>query len=506
MTQAPHGTNCLLEVRDIRKRFGAVVALDGVDFSVQPGEIHALIGQNGAGKSTLMKILAGVYAPDSGEIWIEERAVQFSHPRDALRLGIGTVYQDLSLVPKLSVTDNIFLGREAGGFIIDQTAMTAQADALLASLGVINIDVTGRADSLPLAQQQLVEITKVLSHEPRILILDEPTAALADDETRLLFNLLDGLRARGIAIIFISHRFQEILQHCDRATVLRNGRVVGTLPLQGVSEEHLVEMTIGARSEAFFHSGSARRGGDIVLEVENLRVGRAVNGVSFALRSGEIVGVTGLLGAGQNELARALFGSLPEVSGLIRRNGQPVMIASPKTAIRLGIGLLTEHRKTEGLVLDMSVKDNITLPSLSLFRRVGTLLNSRQQRQTAAQWSDRLRVKTPSVETSVNSLSGGNQQKVILAKWLLRDLDILIFISPTQGIDVGAKSEIYQQLSDLADAGKAIVVVSEDLLEILGVSDRIFVMRQGRLTHTLDRGDADEEQLLLMIQGASHDA
>lgn len=499
--------NTILEMQGISKHFGSLAALDGVDFSVRQGEIHALIGQNGAGKSTLMKILAGVYSPDAGQVRIDGQPVQFAHPRDALRLGIGTVYQDLSLVPKLSVADNIFLGREIGGFLLDHRASIRQSAELLSSLGVTQIDVMRRVGTLSVAQQQLVEIAKVLAYNPRILVLDEPTAALAEDETALLFHILDTLRVRGIAIIFISHRFKEILDHCDRATVLRNGRLVKTLPMQGVSEETLVELTIGERTESFFHRERAHRQvGEVVLSVEELSVGRVVRNVSFALRRGEIVGMTGLLGAGQNEIGRALFGAIPEVSGLIKRNGQPVLIASPKSAIRLGIGLLTDHRKTEGLVLDMSVKDNITLPSLSRFRRAGALLDRVAQRRVAEHYTQMLRVKTASVETPIGTLSGGNQQKVILGKWLLRDLDILIFVSPTQGIDVGAKAEIYAQLGDLANQGKTILVISEDLLEILGISDRILVMYQGRLIADLPREGASEDQLLTLIQGTTDDA
>jgi ribose transport system ATP-binding protein len=497
----------ILEMVGITKRFPGLTALDHVDFSVRGGEIHALLGQNGAGKSTLMKVLAGVYPVEEGDIRIEGRPVHFAHPRDALREGIGIVYQDLSLVPKLSVADNIFLGREVGnGVFIDERAILQRSRDILSDLGVHNIDERAQVGDLPLAQQQLIEIAKVLSYNPRILVLDEPTAALAEDETALLFRILYGLRERGIAIIYISHRFKEILQHCDRATVLRNGKLIKTVDVRGVSEEALIELTIGERVEAFFHQeSSSQRAGEVTLDVENLSVGRAVRGVTFQIRRGEIIGVTGLLGAGQNELARALFGTMPEVSGVIRRNGKAVLITSPKMAIRLGIGLLTEQRKTEGLVLDMSVKDNISLPSIRSFLRARLFVDNRRERKAAQKLSDQLSIKTPSIETKANTLSGGNQQKVILAKWLLRDLDILIFIAPTQGIDVGAKAEIYQQLRELARQGKSIVVVSEDLIEILGVADRIFVMYKGQLACTFSHADVDEERLLSAIQGNVRD-
>ncbi len=514
METAAVATAPILEMRGISKTFPGLTALRGVDFSVRPGEIHALIGQNGAGKSTLMKILAGVYPVVAGELLIDGRSVTFRHPRDSLRMGVGTVYQDLSLVPHLSVADNIFLGREAGnGFVIDESTTIQQASDLLQSLGVKAIDVRLPVSRLPLAQQQLVEIAKVLSHQPRILILDEPTAALAEEETALLFGLLKGLREKGIAIIFVSHRFKEVLEHCDRATVLRNGSLIKTLDLGGVTEDELIELTIGSHIEDFFHRQSpqdagprsAKESSDLALEVRNLSIGQIVRDVSFELRRGEVVGITGLLGAGQNEVARALFGIQDGVSGGIWRNGKPIEIASPRQAIRNGIGLLTEHRKREGLILAMSVRENITLPSLPMFRQAAILIDNLRERQSAQTLIDQLSIKAPSANTLTNTLSGGNQQKVILAKWLLRALDIFIFISPTQGVDVGAKTEIYQQLSNLAHMGKSIVVVSEDLIEILGISDRILVMYRGQLIQTMPRAGVTEEQLLSATQGNTAD-
>lgn len=495
----------LLEMRGITKQFPGVTALAEVDFAVQAGEIHALIGQNGAGKSTLMKVLAGVYQPDAGDITIDGTAVRFSTPRAALQSGVGIVYQDLSLVPQLSAADNIFLGREAGGgILVDQTAIHTQAEGILRDLGVTGIDVRRRAAELPLAQQQLVEIAKVISHQPRILVLDEPTAALAEGETALLMTLLRGLKGRGIAIVYISHRFKEIMSLCDRATVLRNGRLVKTVDVATTHESELIELTIGERVDTFFQRGAGGASAAApALEVEHLSVGRTVRDVSFTLRRGEIVGMTGLLGAGQNELARALFGMALETSGTVRCGGKMARLYSPKAAIKHGIGLLTEQRKTEGLVLNMDVRANLTLPSLNRFGRWGIFVDNGRERAQAAATAEAMRVKTASMQTPVGTLSGGNQQKVILGKWLLRDLDILIFISPTQGIDVGAKAEIYAQLRQLAAAGKSILVVSEDLIEVLGISDRILVMYKGALLHTFERDTADEERLLAAIQGSA---
>ncbi len=504
----------ILEMRGITKRFPGVVALDRVDFSVRAGEMHSLIGQNGAGKSTLMNILSGVYAANEGEIWIGGQPVTITHPREALRLGIGTVYQELSLLPKMTVADNILLGREPGnGFVIDVKAVLEKAHAVLEQLGVRRIDIRARVGDLPLAQQQQVEIAKVLSHDPRIRVLDEPTASLADEETAHLFELLQGLKSQGIAIIFISHRFKEIIRYCDRGTILRNGRLVKTLPLAGIREEELAEEMIGQQLESFYRQDvRAEPRPDTqetapVLQVECLCAGRRVSDVSFALHAGEIVGITGLLGAGQNELVRALFGVQEGVTGTIRRDGRPVSIGSPAEAIALGICLLTENRKQEGLVLEMSVKENMTLPSLAMFERGPMVINQRREQRAAETFIDRLNIVVRSARSKMRTLSGGNQQKTILGRWLLRNLQVLMFIEPTRGIDVGAKAEIYQYLERLAGEGKSIIVVSPELPEILGISDRIFVMYRGRLSGIFDaQADLSEEALLAAVQGGNaHD-
>jgi ABC-type sugar transport system ATPase subunit len=496
----------ILEMRGITKRFPGVLALDGVDFSARRGEIHSLVGQNGAGKSTLMNILSGVYGADEGQIRIDGQPVSFHHPREALRQGIGTVYQELSLVPLMSVADNIFLGREAGSAItIDEKSVVAKARDVLDRLGAQHIDVTVPVGELPLAQQQLVEIAKVLSYEPRILVLDEPTAPLVQEDTDRLFEILKGLKARGIAIIFISHRFKEIIQHCDRGTILRNGRMIRTVGLRGVTEEELAESMIGQQVETFYRHDEhvARPEGETVLAVEELAIGRKIRDVNFEIRRGEIVGMTGLLGAGQNEVARALFGVQDGVSGVIRRNGRPVFLGSPRDAIKNGICLLTENRKREGLFMEMSVKENMTLPSLGRFLRALLFVDRADERKAAGDYIKKMNIVVRSQGAKVRTLSGGNQQKAILARWLMRDLEVLIFIEPTRGIDVGAKAEIYADLDRLAKEGKSILVVSTDLTEVIGISDRILVMYNGRLTRVFDRDQTTEETLLAAIQGGT---
>jgi ribose transport system ATP-binding protein len=496
----------ILEMRHITKRFPGVLALDDVDFSANRGEIHSVIGQNGAGKSTLMKILAGDYAPTNGEILIDGVTVSFSNQREARARGIAIVYQELSLLPNLTVAENIFLGKEPGGFVIDETEVHAEAKQVLDQLG-INIDVDQRLEELPLAQQQLVEIAKALSFKPQILILDEPTAALAPRDAEHLFAILARLKQQDIAIIYISHRLKEILEHCDRGTILRNGKVVKVQVIEpNTTEEDLIEPMIGQELESFYRQVDGAKEGeahDVLLEAENLVVGDRVKGVDFALRSGEILGITGLLGAGQNELARALFGLLPH-EGTVRRHGRAIRLASPQEAIAHGICLLTENRKEEGLFLDMSVKENITMPSLPRFKRslVFPFIANRAERRAARDFIDRVNVILSTPDARVRTLSGGNQQKAILARWLLRNLEVLVFVEPTRGIDVGAKAEIYRYLDLLATEGRGIIVISPELTEILGISDRILVMREGKLAREFAQHEATEEALLAAIQGA----
>lgn len=503
----PNEKHTILRMKRITKRFPGVIALDNVDFSVRRGEIHSLIGQNGAGKSTLMKILAGDYPPTAGETYLDDRLVSFGHPRDSRAEGISIVYQELSLLPNLSVADNIYLGREPGRrFVIDESAIMKNAAEVLGQLGIENIDLRQRASTLPLAQQQLVEIAKALSYRPEILILDEPTAALTHEDADRLFTILDRLKKQDIAIIYITHRFKEIFQICDRGTVLRNGKVVAVLNIEDTNEEELAEIMIGQEIETFYRQGDHRSEAaedDTLLRVENLSVPRKLNNVSFKVRRGEIVGITGLLGAGQNELARALFGVQEHVTGTIKRNEKIVTVDSPRSAIDLGICLLTENRKEEGLYLELSVTENITMPSLYRFinSKFLPLLSARREKNAARAFIEKVNVIVTSVEAKMRTLSGGNQQKAIIARWLMRDLEILVFIEPTRGIDVGAKVEVYRYLDALAEEGRGIIVISPELNEILGISDRILAMHDGELVSEFDRSEATEELLSAAIQG-----
>ncbi|HVP17416.1 MAG TPA: sugar ABC transporter ATP-binding protein [Spirochaetia bacterium] len=496
----------VLEMRGISKRFPGVLALDHADLSVRSGEIHSLIGQNGAGKSTMMKILSGMYAADAGTVTLEGKELSFRHPREALQKGIVTVYQELSLLPNLTVAENMFLGREPGSRLtVDDRAIRRRSKEIFEQLGIEDIDVDERISDLPLAQRQLVEIAKALSHDLKVLVLDEPTAPLTNEDTEHLFQILNRVRGTGASIIFITHRLREVLAFCDRGTILRNGRTVTTVDVAAVTENQLIEAMIGQEADAFYQASSHRGAISSVpaLEVRNLTVGTRVLDVSFQLYPGEIIGVTGLLGAGQNELLRCLFGVLPRSGGSVYRDGREILIHSPREAIDNGICLLTENRKEEGLIIDMSVKENITLPSLSSFRRGRflPLLNNRRERDSAVDFIRKVGITLRTPGSRMRTLSGGNQQKTIVARWLLSNLDVLLFIEPTRGIDVGAKAEIYRMLSALAAEGKAIMVVSTDHNEILGVSDRILVMYKGRLSRILSRSEAGEEQLLSEIQG-----
>jgi ribose transport system ATP-binding protein len=489
----------LLEMRGIRKVFPGVLALDDVRFDLDRGEVHALLGENGAGKSTLMKILSGACPRDAGDILIDGRPVTLGSPRDAQRIGISTIYQEFNLVPHLSAAENIFLGREpmvgksrGFGVVIDRRRLVANARMLLESLRT-SVDPEAQVRSLGVAEQQMVEIAKALSIRARILIMDEPTSALTASEIDQLFAAIRRFTADGGSVIYISHRLEELARVGHRATVLRDGRYIGTRPLPSPIPE-LVRM-MANRDVSEHYPPPTRRPGAEILRVEGLARGTRLRDVSFSLHRGEVLGVAGLLGAGRTELARVIAGAdLPD-AGRITINGATVRLRSPRDAIKAGIGLVPEDRKQQGLVLPQSVAANLSLPQLPRLGRAGTVSRTRE-RALARHWTSELRIKTPGIDTRVLTLSGGNQQKVVLGKWLAVGADILIVDEPTRGIDVGAKMEIYTLLDGLAARGAGILMISSDLPEVMGMSDRILVMHQGRVRALFDARAATEEAVL----------
>jgi ribose transport system ATP-binding protein len=490
-------------MKGISKDYPGVNALINVDFVVMRGEIHGLVGQNGAGKSTLVKILAGDIRCDRGYIELAGEEVSISEPRDAIDYGVSIVYQDLSLLPNLSVADNIFLGREehkAG--VINEKSIIQRTRDFLELLGIVEFEPEELVEELNISQCQLVEIAKALSYESKILILDEPTSALTVDESERLFRIMKKLKDQGIAIIYISHKIREILDNCDRGTILKDGKVVGIVDINETTEDKIIEMMIGQSQEKFYYHKdvSKQHKKPSILEVEDLSVEDKFRHVTFSLKQGEIIGITGVLGSGIYELGRALFGIQKNVNGIIKIRNKPVKINSPTIAILNGLGLLSENRKDEGLFLDLNVLANISMPSLFRYRYpIVRLLNRGNEKKDVVEITKKVNVIMHSLGQKVVTLSGGNQQKVILARWLLRDLDILIFIEPTIGIDVGSKREIYKLLSELSRVGKGIVIISIDFMEILELSNRILVMREGELIKTYDDNKITEDELLQKI-------
>lgn len=485
----------LLRMEQINKRFPGVYALDHVDFDLYEGEVHVLLGENGAGKSTLMKILSGSLPKDDGRIVIQGQEIQHLTPERAQELGIGMVYQELSLIPSLSVAENIFLGQLPKTRLgtVDWPEIIRQAEKSLASLGV-SIDPHLEVRQLDVAEQQLTEIARVLTRQPKILLMDEPTSALSDTERGRLFEIIDRLRGRGVGIVYISHHLAEVPLIGQRVTVLRDGRVIGTLPVEEAEEDVLVHMMVGRQLAEQFPKATIQLG-ELALRVENFSVDGIIHNLSFELRRGEILGIFGLMGAGQIELARGLFGLLPHSSGHIYVNGQEVHIRHPSDAIKNGLGLLTRDRR-EGLVPMLSIPPNITLANLCQFP-VFRLLNLRSETETAAKYRRDLRIQTPSLDRAVLYLSGGNQQKVVLARWLCSASKILIFDEPTRGIDVGAKAEVFALMNRLTERGVGIIMISSEMLEILAMADRILVLKGGQFTAEYKANEATQEQLLL---------
>lgn len=476
---AVNATDSLLEMRGIEKSFPGVRALVGVDLQLAQGEVLALMGENGAGKSTLIKILGGAHRPDAGEIRINGQTVALRSPVEAMQAGVGVIYQEFNLIPVLSAWENIFLGRERTGWWVARSTERERTAELFERLNAsIPLDVP--VGQLSVAQQQLVEIAKALSQQVKLLVMDEPSAALTPQETESLFAIIADLKAQGIGIIYISHRLEEIERLADRVTVLRDGRHVGDRSIADVNRSELIELMVG-RSIAEEFPKVAATPGEVSLSVHGLTRRGVVDDVSFAVHRGEVLGLTGLVGAGRTELVRLIFGADTADAGEIRLGGQRLTIRQPADAIRAGICLLTEDRKHQGLVLPHSVQDNFGLPNLSRFSR-GGWLDQAQERDAFATYVDRLRIRIPHQQQPARHLSGGNQQKVVLAKWLQQNAEVLIFDEPTRGIDVGAKHEIYQLMNQLAAAGKSIVMISSELPEVIGMSDRILVMHEGRVS------------------------
>ena len=498
----------VLRMSGISKRFPGTAALTDVDIEIERPMIYGLVGQNGAGKSTLLKILAGEYRPSAGEIRIADETVDISSSRRAHELGIGIVYQELSLLPNLSVAHNISLGQEPmNGLRVDERRLLREARDALARIGASTINPNTKVGDLPLSERQLVEIAKVLTlRQPRILIFDEPTAALAQTDVQRLFRIMAALRDEGVTIMFVSHRYREVLQVCERITVLRNGRVVATLARDAATLERLVDLTLGQKADTIFerelHGGGA---GETLLELSGLNVGRRVQGVDLSLRRGEIVGVCGLLGSGQNEFARAVGGDARDVSGQVVVAGRPVQLRSPRQALRRGIALITENRQEEGLYPDMRVTANISVASLLkiVVSPLVPILSRKRERRLTRSAASSVGIAPNALGRLVRVLSGGNQQKALLARWLMRRCDVLVMIEPTRGVDVGAKLEIYHQIERLAHEGAGVLVVSTDIPEVMGLADRVLTLYEGRVTGEFDPRLVSEQQISLAMQGAS---
>ena len=486
----------ILTMTGINKSFPGVRALSDVSFEVRSGEVHALMGENGAGKSTLMKVLTGIYTKDSGTITWLGKEVEFHNPREAQQAGIVIVHQELNMMGHLTVAQNIFIGREPRkGPFIDDGAMNKAARSLFSQLG-IEIDPKETMSSLTVAKQQMCEIAKAISHDARLIVFDEPTAALTDAEIDQLFVIIRDLRERGYGIVYISHRMDEIKKITDRVSVMRDGQYIGTLVTDECTKEDIISMMVGrVIYEEPKTVSRCPEDAPVVLEVEHLNAGRMVQDVSFSLRRGEILGFAGLVGAGRTETMRALFGADPKQGGEIRINGKKVVINSPKDAVAAGLSYLSEDRKRFGVVLKKNLIENSTLATLKEYTR-GIFLNKPKEAAVTQKYVDLLKTKTPGIDQLVMNLSGGNQQKVVIAKWLVNDSQIMIFDEPTRGIDVGAKQEIYELMNRLAASGKSIIMISSELTEILRMSDRIIVMCEGKKTGEFDIAEATQEKIM----------
>jgi len=489
-----------LEFRKITKRFPGVLALDEVSFTVERGTCHALIGENGAGKSTLGKILAGVYTADSGQILLEGRAIAPASPLAARELGVAMVHQELAFCPNLSVAENLCLGdlpRRAG--FLDRAALRARARTMLATVGA-DLDPDTLIGTLSTGREQLVQIAAAVGTGAQIIVMDEPTSSLSAAETAELFRLIRTLKARGLTLIYVSHRMEELFALCDHITVLRDGRHIATEPIPATQPTRVVSQMIGRELRAHTPAHLARKLGPVRLDVKNLSSAGAFNEINLNVRAGEIVGIAGIMGAGRSELVQAIFGLDPAVSGHIWVDDQTLALGSIEHALAAGLGLVPEDRKRQGLILGLNCRENTALAALPLLTRLG-FVRRKAERALASKYAQRLRVKTPSLEALTAGLSGGNQQKIALAKWLARDCDVLLIDEPTRGVDVGAKAEIYQLLDELACEGKALLVVSSELPELIGLCRRIIVLRAGHIAGEVTRAAFSEATLMQLMAG-----
>ena len=492
-------SDVILRFDNISKTFPGVKALKNISFEIHRGDVHVLLGENGAGKSTLIKILTGVYqADEGGTIYLDGKPIEIHDTLQSRNHGIGTVFQENSLIPHLNVAENVFLTRElrGPGGIIDWGRTYEECERWIRELGVDHINPRTQVRRLSVADQQIVEIVKVFSQNPSIVILDEPTSSLSDNEIQNLFRIIETLKAKGVTFIYVSHRMEEIKRIGDRATIFRDGALTGEIEdCKTADMDQVINMIVGRTLEEKFPHRESHIG-DVMLEVKGIQVPNTIYDISFQVRKGEVLGFSGLVGSGRTSTAKAIVGAIPRTAGEIFIEGKKVKITNPAEAIANGIGYLPEDRKTEGLILTKSVKENISLPSLKRKFKRGIVLNGAKERAEAESYCGKLRIKTPSINRLCKFLSGGNQQKVVFSKWLCSEANIYIFDEPTRGIDVGAKSEIYQIINELVGQGAAVIVISSELPEILGICDRIITMRDGRITANIDRCDATQEKIM----------
>ncbi|OOF54326.1 D-ribose transporter ATP-binding protein [Rodentibacter genomosp. 2] len=492
----------ILEMRNVSKTFPGVKALDEINLRVRRGSIHALMGENGAGKSTLMKILYGIYIPDEGgELILDEKPFKPSRPIDAIRRGLTMVPQEISPAANLTIADNFYLGREItqGKFFLDQKAMNEQASTILKDLGV-PMDVTLKMSEVSVAKAQLVAIATAVSNDAKIIIMDEPTTSLTENEVEQLYRIIEMVKARGIAIIFISHKLDEVFRVSDEITVIRDGQYVDTKPTKDVTKEQLISMMVGRDMSEMFQRERFELSNEMILEIKNFTRAGHYQNINFSVRKGEIFGIAGLVGAGRSEIVEGLFGYKPADSGEIYIKGEKAIINNPLDAMKYKIGFVTEDRKLTGLFLNLSITDNMIMPKMSPYLD-NLLVSATRAQKTANEQKAKLKIKAPNVEVITNNLSGGNQQKVLLARWLLLEPDILILDEPTKGIDVGAKAELYKLMVELSKQGKTIIMITSDMLELLSMSDRVMVMHEGHQVGIIPHSELTQERVLELASG-----